>query len=528
MKKNVRRTWLLRRMCQFVHGRKIPKFLSSLTYCMESINDEKVNAHPRVPQSEILASQLERKSRYSIRSHKQRTQELMDSEMSPFDILLGKEKESFNHVGNRNFRSIINSKLESYIAAPTKSSKTKLIRQIHAEMIGLGFRFFRRNDLLMLWEEIEQLEARGKVSHALRDRVRELHKPVMKRRIRGGYCSKTNLINNIPCNNEFLNSPTYICDFISVTAGRNEFKENDKNSNEKIPKRLSSTQDILSGNGVEKETFNLSIETNCSIDFISKQMSQCGSRICHDEFEPIPFNKVHQQTNYEENLQPLAEFEYHRNHLSQLDDCCIFFDINQQSRTRSYNTEASMSSQRRLSVYSLDEKSCDISFCSALSLTDDGLPAISAPQSYSISRGKGDWAMSLRRFSLSNVEQSSYQSLLMPHEGEHGEYGMHMSSIPSASHHEAYDFIDEYNGCHSSSLEPMPISQSSQLLSMKIQDGEYYITFQPENKKEDIPFLAENAYFKSQRRHSLLTIIDEDLSVTTRRFSMCSVESLKR
>jgi hypothetical protein len=98
-------------------------------------------------------------------------------EPTSFDILLGKEKAIFNHSGNRRFRVIINSNLDTYIAAPTKFSKSKLIRQVHADMEISGYRFLRRNDSTGICYEIEKHEAREKVSHALRDRVREQQRP---------------------------------------------------------------------------------------------------------------------------------------------------------------------------------------------------------------------------------------------------------------------------------------------------------------------------------------------------------------
>jgi hypothetical protein len=104
------------------------------------------------------------------------------NEPTSFDILLGKEKAIFNHSGNRRFRVIINSNLDTYIAAPTKHSKSKLICQVHADMQKSGYRFLRRNDATGICYEIEKHEAREKVSHALRDRVREQQKPTKRPR----------------------------------------------------------------------------------------------------------------------------------------------------------------------------------------------------------------------------------------------------------------------------------------------------------------------------------------------------------
>jgi hypothetical protein len=110
------------------------------------------------------------------------------NEPTSFDVLLGKEKAIFNHSGNISFRQLINQNLDKYIEAPTKSSKSKLIRQVHADMQKSGFRFLRRNEATGVWLEIEKHEAREKVSHALRDRVREQQKPT-KRKRKSSICS---------------------------------------------------------------------------------------------------------------------------------------------------------------------------------------------------------------------------------------------------------------------------------------------------------------------------------------------------
>ena len=51
-----------------------------------------------------------------------------------------------------------------------------------ADIKRLGYRFLKRNVPTGVWEEIKCHEAREKVSHALRDRVREQQKPTKRRR----------------------------------------------------------------------------------------------------------------------------------------------------------------------------------------------------------------------------------------------------------------------------------------------------------------------------------------------------------
>jgi len=98
-----------------------------------------------------------------------------------FDILLGKERASFNHSGNKRFRVIINQNLDRYMTVPTKTIKSRLIRDIYDEMKKTGFRFFKKDNHTDTWHEINDQLAREKVSHALRDRVKELKKPLKRR-----------------------------------------------------------------------------------------------------------------------------------------------------------------------------------------------------------------------------------------------------------------------------------------------------------------------------------------------------------
>lgn len=97
---------------------------------------------------------------------------------SAFEILLGKEKAVFNHSGNKRFRSIVNHNVHDYMTASKKSMKTKLVRKVHNEMQEAGFRFLKNEQ--SAWRDIDENDAREKVSHALRDRVREMRRPTKR------------------------------------------------------------------------------------------------------------------------------------------------------------------------------------------------------------------------------------------------------------------------------------------------------------------------------------------------------------
>lgn len=103
---------------------------------------------------------------------------------SEFEMLLGKEKAIFNHPGNKRFRAIINHNVDRYMSTSTKSGKTKLVRKIYCDMKQGGYRFLKRADKSSsVWNDIKEADSHEKISHALRDRVREIRKPFRKRSV---------------------------------------------------------------------------------------------------------------------------------------------------------------------------------------------------------------------------------------------------------------------------------------------------------------------------------------------------------
>ncbi|CAB9507083.1 expressed unknown protein [Seminavis robusta] len=93
-------------------------------------------------------------------------------DIRPHDVLCGRSKASFNHVGNRRFRSIVSGALDEYHQATSKWAKsmvaTKLVGMINAD----GGRFLKqRKDSGEEWFELSTQEAKAKVSHAIRDAI---------------------------------------------------------------------------------------------------------------------------------------------------------------------------------------------------------------------------------------------------------------------------------------------------------------------------------------------------------------------
>ena len=86
------------------------------------------------------------------------------------DILLGRSKASWNHVGNRKFRVFVGLHLKRYMEAATRLEKTMVVNAVVDSVQQAGGRFLKLNKDGM-WYVVSQKEAREKVGHALRDAV---------------------------------------------------------------------------------------------------------------------------------------------------------------------------------------------------------------------------------------------------------------------------------------------------------------------------------------------------------------------
>jgi len=99
------------------------------------------------------------------------------SDLGPFDVLCGRDKLSYNNVGNRRFRVMINVNLPHYLKCKTRTDRSKMILALtyDLQIISCHFRFFRRvkgadkeNDCSTL-VELDHKQTREKIAHALRD-----------------------------------------------------------------------------------------------------------------------------------------------------------------------------------------------------------------------------------------------------------------------------------------------------------------------------------------------------------------------
>lgn len=91
-------------------------------------------------------------------------------EIKSYDILCGRDKATFNNVGNRRFRVLISLNIPRYEKATTKAQKASVIKYICDIFRNeVGVRFLKKHKNGEGYYELNGSEARKKVGHALRD-----------------------------------------------------------------------------------------------------------------------------------------------------------------------------------------------------------------------------------------------------------------------------------------------------------------------------------------------------------------------
>jgi len=91
-------------------------------------------------------------------------------DIKPYDILCGRDKATFNNVGNRRFRVLISLNIPRYERAATKAEKASAIKYICDIFRNeIGVRFLKEHKTGEGYYELSVSEARKKVGHALRD-----------------------------------------------------------------------------------------------------------------------------------------------------------------------------------------------------------------------------------------------------------------------------------------------------------------------------------------------------------------------
>jgi hypothetical protein len=89
----------------------------------------------------------------------------------PYDILCGRNRNSFNNIGNRRFRITISMNVEKYNSMRSRHQRSKFIASLAQTMrYEVGFRFLKRKGGKNAQTvELSDDEIRAKIGHALRD-----------------------------------------------------------------------------------------------------------------------------------------------------------------------------------------------------------------------------------------------------------------------------------------------------------------------------------------------------------------------
>ena len=93
-----------------------------------------------------------------------------DGEIVPgmLDILCGRDKVSYGHVGNRRFRVIVAMNRERYQSCSSRDAKTRITEEIIKNIRECGGKFLKLNETTNTYEDVGDEYAHEKVSHALR------------------------------------------------------------------------------------------------------------------------------------------------------------------------------------------------------------------------------------------------------------------------------------------------------------------------------------------------------------------------
>ena len=92
--------------------------------------------------------------------------------LTEYDILVGRHKLAFNHVGNRRFRAVISSFLPKYFESTSRTARARLVQDIINSIELAGGRFVKQADPKVDNGELIEItlkEKRNKVGHAIRD-----------------------------------------------------------------------------------------------------------------------------------------------------------------------------------------------------------------------------------------------------------------------------------------------------------------------------------------------------------------------
>lgn len=112
-----------------------------------------------------------------------------------WDIICGRGRKAFNHIGNERFRKLVESRLEEYSNASAKLEKSYILSDIVCEVRQRSPQggFVKRDSASGRWYEVGDFLAREKTSQAFRDALHDQYKSsntAKKKRRQAEHCDK--------------------------------------------------------------------------------------------------------------------------------------------------------------------------------------------------------------------------------------------------------------------------------------------------------------------------------------------------
>lgn len=96
------------------------------------------------------------------------------------DVLCARDKDSYNHIGNRRFRALIQHHFPAYDNA-SRQEKTKIVSRLHFSCTAeMGVQFWKKSG--SEWLELTTKDVRNKIAHAFRDTKIAIHGKSKKRK----------------------------------------------------------------------------------------------------------------------------------------------------------------------------------------------------------------------------------------------------------------------------------------------------------------------------------------------------------
>jgi len=272
-----------------------------------------------------------------------------------YDILIGRGKRCYEHIGNKNFLVLVASKLNEYSTASSKSQKTKILASIISEIKmrspHSGFIKMGSNGL---WYQVEENAAREKISQTFRDALHDSYKSSTSSRKRARTTKKSiakrakiSTPHQMSQSNEpnveqsdmcFSESCRYISDFEPSSSDSESDFLHQQHHVEAFDDE--SLDQIYPSHKIDLDLHNFAMEKEECTDVIQTDdedcadlISTCSSFLVNNDEESDEFN-ICSLGNFELNNTLLLEDKILQDQSSQLDNFrspCFYFDKKSQS-----------------------------------------------------------------------------------------------------------------------------------------------------------------------------------------------------